>query len=254
MAGADDLRPLDAAIDEIRILREAAEHAADRIGSETRQLRGGPGTEGLVADVADALVERTETIREDCERLDGLLRRARGALAASAAMTPAPPAEDAVADVAPVVAEPLPPLEPGAFPGPPRHSDAGELERRPAPLAPSPSTAEVPPDVEEAPEPPAWQFWRRRRRPARPSQTPPRLPRPDYGASGLGTPRLREERVAPGSPPVPEGVRLIATQMAIAGASRIEIERRLQRQFGITDSASVLDEIFGAEAPTPAAE
>ncbi len=247
MAGADDLRPLDAAIDEIRILREAAEHAATRIGTETQELRGASGTEGLVADVAEALVQRTETIREDCERLDALLRRARGALAASASI--APRGEAPVADVAPESAEPLPPLAPDEYPGPSRHSDPVQRQRRPYPFAPSQS--EGPPAVEEEPEPPKWHFWRRenwRRRPARPSQAPPRMPRPDYGAAGVGSLPRREDPVAAGRPVIPEGVRLIATQMAIAGASRVEIERRLQRQFGIADSQSVLDEIFGSES------
>ena len=233
MAGADDLRPLDAAIDEIRILREAAEHAATRIATETQELRGASGTEGLVADVAEALVQRTETIREDCERLDALLQRARRALAVSAG---APGGEAQVADVAPELAEALPPLP-------------ARQQRRPYPFAPSRS--EGPPVVEEEPEPPKWHFWRRenwRRRPARPSQPPPRLPRPDYGAAGVGSLPQRESPVPTGRPVIPEGVRLIATQMAIAGASRVEIERRLQRQFGIADSGSVLDEIFGSES------
>lgn len=44
-----------------------------------------------------------------------------------------------------------------------------------------------------------------------------------------------------------EGVRLIATQMAIAGSSRSEIERRLRTEFGINDAARALDEIFGTQ-------
>lgn len=42
-----------------------------------------------------------------------------------------------------------------------------------------------------------------------------------------------------------EGVRLIATQMAIAGSSRAEIERRLRIQFGVVDAEKALDDIFG---------
>jgi hypothetical protein len=40
-------------------------------------------------------------------------------------------------------------------------------------------------------------------------------------------------------------VRLIATQMAIAGSSRTEIERRLRIQFGVRDADQALDDIFG---------
>jgi hypothetical protein len=42
-----------------------------------------------------------------------------------------------------------------------------------------------------------------------------------------------------------EGVRLIATQMAIAGSSRAEIEHRLRIQFGVVDAEQALDDIFG---------
>jgi hypothetical protein len=42
-----------------------------------------------------------------------------------------------------------------------------------------------------------------------------------------------------------EGVRLIATQMAIAGSSRAEIEHRLRIQFGVDDAEQALDDIFG---------
>jgi hypothetical protein len=42
-----------------------------------------------------------------------------------------------------------------------------------------------------------------------------------------------------------EGVRLIATQMAIAGSSRAEIEHRLRIQFGVVDAGQALDDIFG---------
>lgn len=47
------------------------------------------------------------------------------------------------------------------------------------------------------------------------------------------------------SPPASEGVRLIATQMAIAGSTKAEIKARLRDQFGLEDVQPVLDEIFG---------
>src|SRR4051794_21506120 len=45
--------------------------------------------------------------------------------------------------------------------------------------------------------------------------------------------------------PASDGVRLIATQMAIAGSTRDEIQSRLIDQFGIEDARPVLGEIFG---------
>lgn len=50
---------------------------------------------------------------------------------------------------------------------------------------------------------------------------------------------------ADGERPASEGVRLIATQMAIAGSTRAEIHGRLRDQFGIEDADPVLNEIFG---------
>jgi hypothetical protein len=231
MAGADDLRPLDAAIDEIRLLHEAAERAAARIDAETAQLTGGQDpTDALVADVAEALVERTEMIRGDCERLSALLRRARAALAASAGAAPAAP----LGDVAPALAEPLPSMSAE------RYSDEPPYE------APRYADPEPPPRAD-------WRFWRRHRgsaEPGRPGEAPPRLPQLDYSGIGVGPVTEPHDPRSGGRSPVPEGVRLIATQMAVAGASRVEIERRLQRQFGIADAGSALDEIFGYGSST----
>jgi hypothetical protein len=42
-----------------------------------------------------------------------------------------------------------------------------------------------------------------------------------------------------------EGVRLVATEMAIAGSTRAEIEGRLRAEFGVQDPEPVLAEIFG---------
>jgi hypothetical protein len=227
MAGAGDLTPLDAAIEEIRLLHGAAERTAVRIGAAADHLAGGDTSDALAAGVADALVGRTEAIREDCERLSALLGRARAALAA----TPAPP-EPSVRDSGPDPVVPMPPASPVRYPFDP-------------PLARAEAVAGA--DVAEQPR--AWQFWRRRRgEPVQPGQAPPRLPRFDYAAIGVGPAALRADPIAPGRPPVPEAVRLIANQMAIAGSSRIEIARRLQRQFGIADPGPALDEIFGYNA------
>ena len=43
------------------------------------------------------------------------------------------------------------------------------------------------------------------------------------------------------------GARLLATQMAVSGASREEIETRLRRGFEIDDSSEILDAILGPE-------
>jgi cell division septum initiation protein DivIVA len=45
----------------------------------------------------------------------------------------------------------------------------------------------------------------------------------------------------------PAGARLLATQMAVSGSSREEIEARLRSGFEIEDTASILDAILGPE-------
>jgi hypothetical protein len=56
-----------------------------------------------------------------------------------------------------------------------------------------------------------------------------------------------DRRRTPGQT-TPEGVRLAATQMAVAGSSRSEIERCLRIQFGVRDADAALDEIFGTRS------
>jgi vacuolar-type H+-ATPase subunit H len=45
----------------------------------------------------------------------------------------------------------------------------------------------------------------------------------------------------------PAGARLLATQMAVSGSSRVEIEARLRNGFKITDTRAILDAILGPE-------
>lgn len=48
-------------------------------------------------------------------------------------------------------------------------------------------------------------------------------------------------------PATPAGARLLATQMAVSGSSRAEIDARLRHGFEIEDTASILDAILGPE-------
>jgi hypothetical protein len=45
----------------------------------------------------------------------------------------------------------------------------------------------------------------------------------------------------------PAGARLLATQMAVSGSSRAEIEARLRNGFKIADTRAILDAILGPE-------
>jgi hypothetical protein len=75
------------------------------------------------------------------------------------------------------------------------------------------------------------------------------------GGDGDPAPRLRaveaeEPRVAEAEPArdgSPAGARLLATQMAVSGSSREEIDGRLRSGFGIEDPSAILDAILGPE-------
>jgi vacuolar-type H+-ATPase subunit H len=51
----------------------------------------------------------------------------------------------------------------------------------------------------------------------------------------------------PASNGTPAGARLLATQMAVSGSTREEIEQRLRSGFAIADTTSILDAILGPE-------
>jgi vacuolar-type H+-ATPase subunit H len=62
-----------------------------------------------------------------------------------------------------------------------------------------------------------------------------------------GPPALAELSSSSDERPTPAGARLLATQMAVSGSSRKEIEARLRNGFEIEDTASILDAILGPE-------
>lgn len=89
------------------------------------------------------------------------------------------------------------------------------------------------------------------------------------GSMEVGKPQAREERRveperndraseraddqpgfngAPTEKPTPAGARLLATQMAVSGSSRVEIEERLRTGFAIKDTRAILDAILGPES------
>ncbi|MGI9020540.1 MAG: hypothetical protein ACR2G3_07515 [Solirubrobacterales bacterium] len=99
-----------------------------------------------------------------------------------------------------------------------------------------------------------------RRRPARqervPATPPADFPVAHADAAELEAPVIREAAAAhpippaPTTPPVSDALdtdqaMLRATQMAVAGSSRDQIERALSAEFGVPDPALILDEILG---------
>lgn len=106
------------------------------------------------------------------------------------------------------------------------------------------------------------------RKPSSPSLTVvdglPAEPSPDARMRGVPTVESGDREQAPTEPepaPVaeavpggpasiggtPAGARLLATQMAVSGSSREEIEARLRNGFAIADTQAILDAILGPE-------
>ncbi len=92
-----------------------------------------------------------------------------------------------------------------------------------------------------APEPGAGEVGRRRAETARPSHLSAVGPVAEPNA-------LEPAELRPAKPEgTAAGARLLATQMAVSGSSREEIEERLRNGFEIEDTASILDAILGPE-------
>ena len=73
----------------------------------------------------------------------------------------------------------------------------------------------------------------------------------DPVATGSGEPHLKPVEGGPEQPPErrssASGARLLATQLAVSGSSREEIEQRLRSSFEIEDTSEILDAILGPE-------
>ncbi|HVV91216.1 MAG TPA: hypothetical protein VHB53_12025 [Solirubrobacterales bacterium] len=97
----------------------------------------------------------------------------------------------------------------------------------------------------EAPAGPAATGRRRSDPGTGPEQDGRRPPGP--ALSVVGAPREEEGADVPASVGTSAGARLLATQMAVSGSSRAEIEARLRDGFAIEDTRAILDAILGPE-------
>jgi vacuolar-type H+-ATPase subunit H len=234
------------------VIDEAEAEARERLADATDEANR------IVAERLDRLAGLTEELDLQAEALKRGAEALRAALAeARAELGGAESFGDAGS-----VRDPVPP-----------HAAGMESERGRA-ADPEPDrgdVAESAPESEPAPEPERGE--RRRdpdldpRRPAGPSLTivgaaerepamPPRrepAPRDDVpgresnGAPGRFDAPSPEPDFEPASNGTPAGARLLATQMAVSGSSREEIEQRLRSGFEISDATAILDAILGPE-------
>jgi cell division septum initiation protein DivIVA len=84
-----------------------------------------------------------------------------------------------------------------------------------------------------------------REEPVRPTRPQPPRETPKLRAVAHPEEPAAEVEAAPGDA---AGARLLATQMAVSGSSREEIETRLRKRFEIEDTSPILDAILGPES------
>jgi len=182
--------------------------AADRAAAIMREQASAARSEGSAEDRASPQADLTEALLARTQDLRAEADSLAGILGRAAQQLAA--AELRAAEAARPAAPPEPP------PTAPAHV-AGEpvsmTDRGPAPVAPAPVAP------------------------------------PGLSAAGRFVPRDSADQTRPGSQissSSSQGIRLLATQMAVAGSSRDEVERRLQAEFGIADANDILDDVMGA--------
>ncbi len=213
------------AADRIATIIEAAERAAasvvDNADANARRYLEEAQAEAdrivaarlaSLSALTDSLVAQAEEIRRRSERLLDALSQ----VTVQAQPAPAePPQGTHLTAVAPPAEPPV--ATPIDFSPPPPAPTAEPAP--PVEAAPAPEPRPAPPPAAAAPEP----------EPPAPAAAPPPPPPDDQAAASAGA-------------------RLLATQMAVSGSSREEIETRLRTGFEIEDTAPILDAILGPEA------
>lgn len=204
-----------------QVIDEAEEEARTRIADAHEEA------ERIVAarlaglgDLTDEINAQAEALVRQAEALQQALARAKADMGAGEA--PGAPATMARHDPEPAPRRPVAPSL-KVVPGEPAISPQDRFARE---LAAQEASA-------AAPGPP--QDDRRRRDPEPVEDAPAAAPSQDFA-----------EEISLGSGN-PAGARLLATQMAVSGSSRAEIEARLRSGFEIADTRAILDAILGPE-------
>jgi len=225
-----------ALIDRIGPVAQAATRAKEGIAADREPLGGDGEADALI----EAVIARVDELEADCRRLMRILVGFEAAAQPGPAAVPPPEVEPAPEPQGPAAAAPSPAAEaagiatfPGSAPAPPAaQPPAAAPESAAAPLAAAPPPAGDPVAVA-----------------APPTGAPAAVAAP-------AEPAAVEEPAAPGPEPaeappseepvhVSEGVRLLATQMSVAGASGDDIARRLHDDFGVENADRLIAQLFG---------
>lgn len=199
-SGSDVADVLAVAASRIDEIVAASERAADDIRRESSAKLGLGTSEGsqisrerLVAELAESLVERAESLSREAADLAGLLGRASGRLLPK--------------DEPPASPEPATASVPTATPA---RSSTPDLDRRV-------SERFVSGDESRTADKRGSKPFKRR--------------------SGASDPQTRKR------PSPNDGLKLLVSQMAVAGSTRDEIEARLRTEFGVEDASSLLGDV-----------
>lgn len=195
---------------------EDAETQARRYLDQSRQKADKMAAERAkaISDLTDSLISQAETVKRQSDDLISALDEAKGEIAARVE----PPAE--ISAPTPQVGQLPRKGEPQlqAVESPPAEAPAEEPDEE------SEEAEAAPPRLQSAPPVEAVE-------PLRSAPEPAAEPTPARKPAFEG--------------PIPASAKLLATQMAVAGSSRDEIEDRLRSEYGIGDAASMLDAILG---------
>lgn len=210
-AGAAPAGDGQAQIDDLVTRTAGLAEAADR--AVEGLAPGGPGGE-----LVDAVIQQLQGVSAECARIHGVLERAAALISPSGEGQPlAPPPQDA---------PPPPPPPEGSAP--------------PPPAPPPPSAMPPPPPLSEMPPPPPPDA------PPAVDSSPIAIPSDEYVARQTPDAVAYEGTGESAGPS--EGIRLLATQMAVAGESIPDIENRLRTDFGVANADQVVRELFGPNA------
>ncbi|CAN5569529.1 hypothetical protein BH10ACT11_BH10ACT11_20780 [soil metagenome] len=240
---------LDLATARISEIVAATERATSEIqakAAETMEAQGeglSSPKDDLVASLNASLVERAGGLGQQASELSMLLSRARAQLGPSAPTSP--PAGPSVPSEPMDTFGSTPPPPPAgsgtpasAFMG---RRDSPDVDVVAAPVASDPileeSADELDPEgFDEESGPPVAAIDR---------QVSERFTTPPSGRELAFRPKSKAPEAGSDTPVrSTEGVRLLATQMAVAGSSREDIEARLQREFGIEDASDLVDSVL----------